>query len=204
MSQLYKLLNLPPDPLKRENLNSLVAKKKKYSTVEEDLETYLNTETLEVFKSLGIRPRFVVYFGRLFAKKNEIQVHRDITYLDSVWKSIPCGINWELTPGLTKFEWYDTTAHNEHLPDPVHALPLELNGAHYGHRDNMDISSFSLLESLEVKVNQPYLFRTDVPHRVTYATTSHNRICISIRFQLDDIPDWKCALQTFDGLIIKD
>lgn len=201
MSQLYKLLNLPQDPLNRANLNSLIAKKKKYSTVEEDLETYLSPAILDVFKSINLRPRFVVYFGRLFAKQNEIQVHRDITYLNNQWKSIPCGINWELTPGHTLFEWYDPGTEKEHLPDPVHALPLELNGAHYGHRANMDVSNFTLVESLHVKENQPYLFRTDIPHRVTYATTSNNRICISIRFTLEDVPSWEHALTKFDSLI---
>jgi hypothetical protein len=203
MSLFYKL-NLPQDPLKRENLGSLIAKKKKYSTVEEDLETYLTSEILDIFKSINLRPRFVVYFGRLYAKQNEIQVHRDITYLDNQWKSIPCGINWELTPGDTLFEWYDTSKENEHLPDPEHALPLELNGAHYGHRANMDISAFTNIGSLNVKENQPYLFRTDIPHRVTYKTSSHNRVCISIRFNLNDVKSWEHALEVFDSLIIKD
>ena len=204
MSQLYKLLNLPQNPLKLENLESLVAKKKKYSTVEEDLETYLTPEILEIFKSINLCPRFVVYFGRLYAKQNEIQVHRDITYLDNQWKSIPCGINWELTPGDTLFEWYDTSKENEHLPDPEHALPLELNGAHYGHRANMDVSTFTKIESLNVMENQPYLVRTDIPHRVTYKTSSYNRICISIRFKLNDVQSWEHALEIFDPLIIKD
>ncbi len=204
MSQLYKLLNLSYDPLNRANLNLLVSKKKKYSTVEEDLETFLNPALLEIFKTINLRPRFVVYFGRLFAKQNEIQVHRDITYLDKQWKSIPCGINWELTPGTTTFEWYDPNNETEHLPDPEHALPLELNGAHYGHRANMDVSSFKLIESLNVKEGQPYLFRTDIPHRVKYATTSNNRICISLRFNLEDVPSWEHALEIFDSLVIKD
>lgn len=204
MSELYKLLKLPSAPLNLEHLSSLIAKKKKYSTVEEDIETYLNTEILETFQSINLRPRFIVYFGRLYARQNEIQVHRDITYLDNKWKSIPCGINWELTPGLTTFEWYETGKEEEHLPDPEHALPLELNGAHYGHRANMDVSKFNQLEKLIIKENQPYLFRTDIPHRVTYKTTSSNRICISIRFHLEDIPNWETALKTFDSLIIKE
>ena len=204
MSLFYKLLKLPQDPLDRKNLASLIAKKKKYSTVEEDLETYLTTEILDIFKSINLRPRFVVYFGRLYAKQNEIQVHRDITYIDKQWQSVPCGINWELTPGDTLFEWYDTSAEDEHLPDPDHALPLELNGAHYGHRANMDTSTFIKVESLNVKENQPYLFRTDIPHRVTYKTSSHNRICISLRFELNAVQSWEHALEVFDSLIIKD
>jgi hypothetical protein len=212
--ELFKLLHFPQNPIKLHLIDELGERKKNspvppetpiiYRTTHEEIDYFLHEDLLVTLNNLNIKPLMFYNFGSINNQLTTTALHRDVIYEDNIWKSMPMGINWDLTPGTTSFRWYDPLSCPEVMPpvlkDLDHTSPF---GIHYIKRYNKDFSQMKEVGYLDVQRNTPYLVRTDVVHQITYTCDTDTRMGISLRFKIDDIPTWERALQVFDQYIIK-
>lgn len=213
----HKNLNFPNSPIRTENLRQLLINKKNkrgkrsYIYVDQNFKDYLTTDITNIFQSLNIFPNTLVIFGHVNDAnyKQKSLVHSDIIYQNEKWYDIPCAINWEITNTMANFYWWDVKdskkcypppwSEEEYLPPMGSDYYLERvlgSGIHYKKWLNNETDDYSVLENSILNKNNPMLIRTDVPHSVEYANYV-DRISISLRFSLTQIPDWKSALEIF-------
>ena len=208
----YKELNLPHPIINNKQFVKMHGLKKpgEYDTIVTDVQTYLHPDLLHAFESINVKPQWFASFGFLKRSVASTYIHTDLTF-DKEWVTIPFGINWELTAGVTEWSWWDVTGSEAVYPTldisedsrRRSSDPFLLNGIHHESRLNTDTSKFKLLNSYTVIPNQPVLFRTDVPHQINYNTTHKQRICMSLRFSISDIPSWDLALKIFQPFFKK-
>lgn len=191
-----KELNLPYPVLNERALNKLYVLKlidKIYTKIILDVNEYLNPELIQKCESVGIKPYFFIAFGH--SNVGSSSVHSDLSFNNSQWVDFPVAINWELTPGDTSWNWWDTGTDQGIYP------PLEqaqvLHGKAYKYRGNKDPSGFKLLHSYSVPFNRAVLYKSDIAHQITYNSPEKYRKCISVRFSLEDVPSWDRALEIF-------
>jgi hypothetical protein len=200
----FKELNLPYPIANNQQFAAIVRKKfndPSYTTILTQVDQYLHADLLQTCKTLGVTPQFIAVFGRPGADTQVSGLHADTTFVHDQWIKIPCGINWDLTPGQATFRWWDTGDCEELWPEqPGTEFPPQVNGINHKMRGNRDPAGFNLIESYEIKHNQPVLFRTDIPHQITYTPSVNRRICVSIRFSVDSVPTWEHALEIFEPL----
>jgi len=202
---LYKELNFPCPIASNQQIAKILAKinflkqqDKSYTTILTGPEDYLHPDLLDIFKSVGVVPQFIAVFGLTNSQIGLSTLHADITFKNNKWTKMPFGINCDLTPGDAIFNWWDTGDCPGLYPDPAESeFPPQVNGIHHKTRGNKDTSDFKLIDSYKIKFKQPVLFRTDVPHQISYTTSVKQRVCISIRFSPDDIATWERALEIF-------
>lgn len=209
----YHTLNLPKNPIKRlptevASLDGQILKNPREE---------LTDEVLAVFDNLGIEVGALFYFckGDKQSSATDRVLHSDLTRADpapwhmndapenKTWKSIICGINWELTGSSTEFSFWDTS--NLKGCWPVrHGLPLKydyLNSVHYVKRGNYGIPSDAIKLDQVVLASQPTLIRTETPHITTYSGPNV-RIGASLRFK-ETWSSWEEAVEKFQPLIAK-
>jgi len=204
---LYKKLNWPTSPIKLDLIEELFEYKKNmtagvasYHTIHYDVNHYINPQLIGILSTLNIKPLLFVHFGSINNQITSSVVHTDLNYENGAWMSMPMGINWELTPGTTTFNWYDPL-------DCIKVMPLnpdsgKFNSCHYETRFNRDVSQMKKIATLEMQRHTPYLLKTDVAHQIVYTCDTEIRMGISLRFAVADIPTWERALQVFDQHII--
>jgi hypothetical protein len=197
----FKELDLPEPIVSDRLLNKIRLIKrteKTNTTIITNVGDYLNPCLLDKFSSVGATPLFFVAFGS--GNAGATYLHSDITFKNNQWASMPCSINWELTPGDTTWTWWDIK--DSLLVYPTDAT-LPLHGVHCNYQGNKDVKDFELLETYKIKSTQAVMYRTDYMHKIEYNTMSDNRICISIRFSLDDVPTWERSLEIFRPFFIE-
>jgi hypothetical protein len=213
--KLFSQLDLPTNPLRddiTEQLFNIKSLQKSdtigstFSTMHHDIKQFLNSDLLDRLASINARPSYFTHFGVIDLPRNQPYqtfLHSDLIVNDEKWTLIPCGINWELTPGTTDFRWYDTLD-MPHVspPPPPDYRGAALSGIHYGTRFNRDVSQCTELAKLDLKRNTPYLLKTDIPHSVISTCEVDMRISISLRFSIKDVPSWEHALELLGPLLI--
>jgi hypothetical protein len=213
----YQNLNLPTNLLKPSAVDEFDELKYGYHTrnnksnINTNVEDFLSEELLDAFRQqCNITPKYFLLFPSYPGQKGFL--HSDVYYEDNKWNTVPCGINWDVGSTESIIQWHAPIEPVEEiLPrftpyDPVwreHGLNNKVSAAKfYGERDSKDTSKFKIIDSLIIDGN-PRLFRTDIPHQVIH-TNSNNisqRICISIRFGLEDISTWERALEIFKPIM---
>jgi len=208
----YRYLDLVSNPLKPEltgdNLEQaareLTGKNLSKSYIEYAIRDYaqvLGEELIDQFDQLGLTPYFVVVWANSSPHRpaEHCMIHTDLTWHNDKWSRVPCGINWELTPGSAEFQWLANRDQEEVYP-PEDGLQL-FNAIHYGERARRGgYKNFDLVDS--APIISPMLVRTDMPHAIAFdRTAGAKRVNISVRFSLASIDSWATALDKFSTVI---
>ena len=211
----FKFINLPFPLISNEVLVDLIQFKKqgqhKYYTIIDNINQYLNPEITKIFHNLKIRTKYVVLFGintQELPYNTTIHHDTEVNEHTGEWHDVPCAINWELSSSVSVMSWYDTLnfpAVDARWRDT--SLGTFINGKYslpagtsYKSSNNRDPSDFILLESCQLIKGKPILVRTDVPHQVITPVVPNltvPRLCLSIRFEIEDIKSWDHALEVF-------
>jgi hypothetical protein len=217
MKQNYhRILNIPNSPVTQTGLEILLDKKRHkkyrpYLLIDQNFKDYLNPELSNIFSLLKIFPDVLIVFGHLDDENFQMKsvVHSDIRYQNGNWVDVPFSINWEITDTVVDINWWDVAGEKKCYPPPYDSQqylpPVESDqfitrflgsGIHYGEWNKSYPETYDLLENCKMKRSNPLLIRTDIPHSVSYSKLK-NRISISLRFPIEEIPDWKSALEVF-------
>ena len=200
----FKKLNLPENPLldSRAISQSHIPKPYKISTPEE----VLTKEVLDIFSSLDLRVKMVVFHGQnnKSPASNQRMIHSDLTYDNTVegnWRRIVSGVNWEIEGSYADFYWFDMSGIKECWPDET-AMFKEFNGIHFGERRQLWVpENVKLLDS--TTLDGPTLVRTDIPHTTKYNNPNTNRVGVSVRFFEEDFNySWAGALEKFKPIFL--
>ena len=174
----------------------------------------LNTQTLEYFADLGLVPDMVVVFGSDNTHRTAGYLHVDLGWHDSMWKPVPCAVNWEINQTISVLEWHDTKDYTEIWPTDIPAR-LEypnnyLQGISFVKKTaphiititEENITTNTLIESTTLTTNCPVLFNTSRPHSVIYQTQDAKRFMVSVRFRFSQIDSWDRAIEVFGNVIV--
>jgi hypothetical protein len=209
---MYRYLSLTSNPLRPgldgSNLEllarELTGKNLTKSYIEYAIQDYtrvLSPEILAEFALLGLTPKFVVVWSNSLEHRpaEHAMIHTDLTWHNNSWQGVPCGVNWELTPGSAEFQWLANRDQTAIYP-PDTGLRL-FNAIHYGQRGQRgNYDNFNLID--RATIIGPMLVRTDIPHAVAFDRTAcDRRVNISVRFSLDSIGSWAKALELFSTVI---
>lgn len=225
MNQYFAPVNIPPVTLLFDKYDQILNRQSfPYYILEPSA---LSSLAAEFFKSLHVRPKFIVVFThpKSTSPMNERIIHSDIT-LDKhrQWKPLHCALNWEVNPQtVAEWMWFDMSAVPEVWPETI---PNEqtfqwLSGVHYGARQQKGFVPESIILE-KAKLFGPHLVRVDVPHGVAYETPvrkqSHSfakktnssrsdpwaqnrRASVSIRFEETNWNSWGKCLHAFRSIL---
>jgi hypothetical protein len=202
----FKKLNLPANPLKNSKEISQRNITGGYNIVLPDV---LTDEVLDIFTSLGLRPKMVVLFGKNVkeVKPEDRMIHSDVALdktIESQWRKLVAGVNWEIEGSYNDFFWYDMTGIKECWPDEEAKVMIKfnyLNGIHYGERFKMGIPGTAKILD-KTTIDGPTLVRTDIPHSTLYNNPTTARVGVSVRFFEEDFNhSWDNALEKFSSII---
>lgn len=204
---LYKELDLP-SPLTKSAFEKLLTEKltviKTYTSVTTDINAHLTSDLKEIFKSLGVTPNAIVFFGHISkeAVYRKGFVHTDMLYdfKQKKYRLIPFAINWELTDETVTLQWWNTGDAKVITPTRIPETQLSLiytNGQHFDYLNNKETNQYQLLDSYVMKKNQAVMINTCTPHSSNYISVNDYRVTVSIRFPLEQIPTWEHALTIF-------
>lgn len=210
---LYKKLNLCSSPIKIELIQELMDKKAafakkvdeapvgvyKHLYANDEIEKYVSPVLLRQLDYLNLKPALLINFSE-YGYTHETWLHRDLTFINGDWQPLEFGLNWELAPGTTTFNWYKENSNTCKtspwpLRDELHSTWPRgfINGVRY-----FDETELTNVGSVTFDTNTAYLVRTDIPHKVISESPGNLRICISIRFFVEDIPTFSKALELFE------
>jgi hypothetical protein len=211
--KLYYKLNLPLERLTKYGLHLASHPQNKPGinyTIITQPDLVLSNDLLAVFVSLNVHPWFVVFNTHPHLSKQKVSkefIHKDLTGLGGTnWQAINGGLSFEVN-STTKsvFRWFDTADYPEKPPIIIQENnPFEValhNGIHYGQRLLAGVQpGMTVIE--ETILDKPIIVRTDVPHSVTYDTTTGLRCGISIRFK-ESTKSWEDFTSYFDPIADK-
>lgn len=170
----------------------------------------LSKELKECLHSVGLDPSLIVVF--FITKEVTIErsfVHKDCTYIDGKWVSVPFGINFEINPTtVSTTTWWNTEGQKEYYDDneETRELRKHLMGFRFHENHLRSTPKYLKLDPVdEVTVEgntTPLLFRTDVAHSVLTSTKEGVRYNVSIRFNQDKIKTFDEAVERLQPLII--
>lgn len=165
----------------------------------------LSYEVKNTLLTLGVEPSLMVVFEAKEQTRVVSYLHKDLTWKNNQWQTVPCAINWELQPIQTTISWFNTDACDEYWPDKNFdetRYPLNyLNGIGYKPGDEFGVPDGAvLLQQAEVDHTAPILFRTDVAHCVQFRSQLPYRFTCSLRFS--NIDNWDYAVEIFQKLIV--
>lgn len=202
-------LDLPASPLKNDALVEELCQIKQadktfsgqgtwsYQNYHSDIDRYLHPDLIETLLKIKAEPLFFIHFGGIDTPAATTVLHTDLFKINNCWITQSFGINWELTPGTTTWNWYTTNDLETIMPaDHLQGF----NSQHYGQRFNRDVSACTKLESVSLKRHTPYLMRADIPHQITYTSDVKTRVCLSLRFCPTKIATWMQAIRIFAPL----
>jgi len=202
----YKL-NLDTNPIKPSF--KLEHNKGDFWHVYPNVTDVLNEVIIKKFNDLTVVPNYVVIFSSPESSREEGFLHKDLVWKDNSWQTVPCAINWELRPVITKIKWYDTSKCTEYWPDKNFddtEYPLNfLNGISYTSKichESLPLTGIPdeaiLLQESIIDDMQPVLFRTDIAHLITYKSKIKDRFMCSVRF--NNIESWEQAVEKFGNI----
>lgn len=207
MSENYKRLNLPKNILRETFIPELNGND--FWHIYQDIESVLNDEIINIFKTLSVVPNMVILFGANLTnrKLNQIMVHSDLYYKNNEWVDAPFGINYELGKTTTTIYWFDTNKckYEQPMPAQFYQYPSNIFNGKVYHKKLTDPYPINaqIIESVTITNEEnPILFRTDVAHGVSYITETSPRFMLSIRFDVDIIKNWEQALDVFSNIIV--
>lgn len=210
---LYKKLNLCSSPLKENTIQELMDKKEEFAKkvdaapvgvykhlyANDEIDKYLSPVLLQQLQLINLKPALLINFSE-YGPTHATWLHRDLTFVDNDWVPLEFGLNWELAPGTTTFNWYQEKISNCKtspwpLRDELHSTWPRgfINGVRY-----FDDTELNHIGSVTFDLNTAYLVRTDIPHRVISQSPGGLRICISIRFFMEDVPTFNKAIELFE------
>lgn len=210
MPLYHQKLNLPDHPLAAGmiDLSYQLGKTNGYGAVTTDVDAWIDYDLMQMFEQIGIRPQWIVHFkgpdiGNVPAEfANSSLFHSDVVWHNNSWTKVPAAINWEIGDCDSEITWWDASNIKSHLiapppTDPTDPQQIFDKSIHHGGLYNRDTSQCTLLETLSMPGNSAYLINPSVPHKVTWNNRNPVRTSISLRFSIDDIPDWDTALRLF-------
>lgn len=210
---LYKKLNLCSTPLNGDCIADLMDKKEDFIKevarapigiythlhANDEIERYISPVLLRQLNFINVKPAILINFSE-YGQTHETWLHRDLTFIKTDWYPLEFGINWELAQGTTTFNWYKENHNNCKTSSwPLHPELLGkwprtfISGVRY-----FDESELTPIGSVTFDMNTAYLVRTDIPHKIVSSSPGNLRICISIRFFVEDIPTFDKALEVFE------
>lgn len=208
---LYKKLNLCSTPLNGDCIADLMEQKENFNQeygqkynlynhlyASGEIEKYISPVLLQQLSHINVKPAIFVNFSE-YGPTHETWLHSDLTYHNDDWKPLGFGINWELAPGETTFNWYkenNVATHKSGWPTKNEMSMMwprrMINGIHYFKEEEL-----TNIGSVTFDVNTAYLVRTDIPHKIISHSPGNIRKCISVRFFYEDIPTFENALEVF-------
>lgn len=193
----YAKLNLGINPV-RYNFELEINEGKDFWHCYPNVQSVLDDWVLEKFEELELDPCLIVIFASPLIERTHGYLHKDLIWKDERWQTVPCSVNWELSPVATNIKWYDTSKCKEFWPNTDEIVyPYNyLNAVDFGNQS----SCMSLLEETIIDFASPILFRTDVAHILTYKSQIDRRFMCSVRF--NNINSWENALEKFKNLIV--
>jgi len=209
----HKSLNLPANPiidwsaLKSKLPRNVVMSNKNFAGSFSllDINKHLTTEVLDTLGHAGITVTHLVVFSNGKSRTNDVErmIHSDVKWdrEDNSWKSIHCGINWELE-GTNLWKWWDMTAYPAVYPTgPMTPENHILHGIHYERRGRSGVHPNARLIE-QAYIPGPSLVRTDVPHSTIFGKEGYTpRAGISLRIDETNISSWEDAVELFKPLI---
>jgi hypothetical protein len=214
---LYKKLNLCSSPLKGDPIPELMEKKEafwkqvdnapvgvyKHLYANDEIEKYISPVLLQQLSLIKLKPALLINFSE-YGPTHQTWLHRDLTFIENDWVPLEIGLNWELAPGTTTFNWYKEKHNNCKVSswpirDELHCTWPRgfINGVRY-----FDESELDNIGSVTFDVNTAYLVRTDIPHKVVSESPGGLRKCISVRFFVQDVPTFDKALELFEPFFV--
>lgn len=203
----FKKLNLPSNPLKDSKEVAQRTITFGYNIMLPD--QVLTSEIMDIFKSIGVRPKMVVLFGRgdKTSTPADRMIHSDLALdkrVPSQWRNLVAGVNWELEGTHNDFYWYDMTGIKECWPSAPLAEGSKfnyLNGIHFVERFKLGVPETAKLLD-QTTIDGPTLVRTDIPHATLFNNPTTARVGISVRFHEEDFDHlWEGAVDKFTSLI---
>lgn len=203
----FKKLNLPANPLldSKEIIQRNITAGYNLALPE----SILTSEILDIFKSIGLRPKMVVLFGRGDSNSSpeDRLIHTDVAFDHNVpgkWRKLVAGVNWEIEGSHNDFYWYDMSSVKECWPTEIISRESKfnyLNGIHFVDRLKMGIPENAKLLD-QTTIDGPTLVRTDIPHATFYNNPNTTRVGVSVRFHEEDFNhSWDGALEKFTSII---
>ena len=203
MKNFFKL-NLPSNPIREIDLSKYWSKNS--WQIETDVKKILTDEILDCLSKINLTPILSVFFTVTSNQRHNEHhyAHTDLTLLYDRWTSVPFAINWELNKEITTtICWYDTSKCIKKMPTENEwnkKYPFNyLNGAFYE-------GEKQIIETVTLNTHKDYypiLFRTDVAHAISsFKTTESNRMCFSLRFDIEKISSWEQATNIFKEFIV--
>lgn len=165
----------------------------------------LADDVKQIFYDLNVEPVLIVIFNAMESTRTISYLHKDLTWQNNHWQTVPCAINWELQPTQTTVKWYHTDNCKEYWPKTdfnTAAWPYKyLNSIGYmpDYQPGVPVDAV-LLQQAEVEQTAPILFRTDVAHSVQFQSQLPYRFMCSVRF--GNIHSWDHALEVFQEVIV--
>ena len=220
MKHFYKL-NLPSNPLNAETSHKIlkVSQSDKVWYKNPHWHTYadpeiikevLTPEVLSSLHALDLDPTLViVFFMTKEVTPERSYIHKDTSYINGQWVTVPFGINFEVNPTtVSTTTWWNTTDQPEYLDDneQTREFKKELNGYRY-HKDFLRSTpkylNFNPVDSITLQGNSTsLLFRTDVAHSVITKTEEGIRFNVSLRFDINKISTFEQAVEILQPLFI--
>jgi hypothetical protein len=105
----YYKLNLPKNPLR--NTFTLKLNGDEFWHIYRDVENVLNDEVLSTLQILNLVPLQILIFGSTVKSRKTGLLHADMGWDGTKWKSVSCGINWELKDTISTIQWHDVSKH---------------------------------------------------------------------------------------------
>jgi hypothetical protein len=211
--KLWYKINLPLERLTKYGFHLATHPKNKPGinyTIITRPDLVLSPNLLDAFVSLNVHPWFVVFNTHphlIIQNVSKEFIHKDLTGLGGTnWQAINGALSFEVNPTTKSvFRWFDTADYPEKPPVIIQENnPFEValhNGIHYSQRGLVGVQpGMTVIE--ETILDKPIIVRTDVPHSVTYDTTTGLRCGISIRFK-ESTKCWEEFSNCFAALMDK-
>jgi hypothetical protein len=204
----HQTLNLP-SPLKPEmieKIHSLKNTSSEYFELYTSIDKFLSPDLLAALSTVDLFPDHFIIFGRKNKKIQHTRLHSDLVLCNNQWVDVPMAINWELTPGISHWNWWDTTTRTKIYPEIddscLHSTTTVTRPLVFSNQDPYNTSDLNCLESCAMFHNQAVLVRADVAHQVSYISAVDTRMCLSLRFLPTQVGTWDNAVNQLKPLFI--
>jgi len=195
---------------KNNGINTWMNLKPGYVYIKTNIRDDLNPDLVEIFDELNIFPcalNIQGHSGKIITRRTTHYVHSDMTIKDNTLVDVPFAINWELSNTESTVFWWNVN-NASRIVSTIdsrlinHDWYIHGHGAHYTaptmKTKDPKILGYDLLSFYRPIKNKAFLFNTSIPHSATYYSGNvENRVCFSLRFPLEQIPNWKIAVKIF-------
>ena len=182
-----------------------------------DIRDLLNPALITIFDELGLTPEVFHIFGHTNNDKianSKHLVHCDVMYdskNNDQLTSVPFAINWELSDTSPTLVWWDVNSTPAVPPESDPEL-LKYDwhrfgrGEHFGERlvritDPETECGYKKVAEYHPTKNRAFMFNTTIPHSSIWPAGCKDRICLSLRFRLEQISSWEAGYKIFKDYI---